>query len=207
MASTLWLVRHGHRFDFAYPDWFTVAPQRYDPPLSAQGFQQVEQLSHRLAPEKIDHLFCSPFLRTLQTGYLLAEKLDLPIKIEPGLGEWLNADWMTETPQTVSWEQLSLLHSRVDPSYRPYLWPQFPETETAMLARFSKMAQYLTQEFDGALLIVGHSATVRGIITGLGETEEPLTIPVASLCQCVYHQGKWQLTLPPKVFTEGSLTI
>ncbi len=192
MSSTLWLVRHGHRFDFAYPDWFTVAPHRYDPPLSAQGFRQVEQLSDRLAQENFDHLFCSPFLRTIQTAYLFAEKLDLPIKIEPGLGEWLNPDWMMEMPQTVSWEHLTPLFPRIDQSYIPYLQPIFPETETMMMVRLARMAQYLTQQFTGSLLVVGHSATVKGLVTGLCGEREPFKISVASLSQCVYDQGKWQ---------------
>ena len=42
-----------------------------------------------LQKEKIDHIYCSPFLRTVQTAHQVANELSLPVKIEYGLSEGL----------------------------------------------------------------------------------------------------------------------
>ena len=60
MTKTVWIVRHGNRLDFVYPEWFELATRRYDPPLAEDGFIQANKLALRLASEKIDHIFTSP---------------------------------------------------------------------------------------------------------------------------------------------------
>ena len=52
-------LRHGFRFDSAL--YFT--------PLTATGLEQADNLVEILKDEKIDTIYCSPFLRTLQTIY------------------------------------------------------------------------------------------------------------------------------------------
>ena len=48
----------------------------------------------RLRHEGIEHIFASPFIRTVETAYHIAEALDLSVKIEHGAHEWLGADWV-----------------------------------------------------------------------------------------------------------------
>ena len=96
MSQIVLIARHANRLDFVYPDWFLTAERRYDPPLSDDGMIQAQQLAKRLKGERITHIFASPFLRTIQTANAIAEVLDLSIKLEIGLSEWLNPEWMTE---------------------------------------------------------------------------------------------------------------
>ena len=86
--QTVWIARHGNRLDFVKPEWFNTAKRRYDPPLSEDGFIQAKQLGKCLQKENISHIFASPFLRTIQTASEVAKILDLPIKLEAGIGEW-----------------------------------------------------------------------------------------------------------------------
>lgn len=216
MEQSIWLVRHGHRQDFAHPEWFETALHRYDPPLSEQGFKQVKKLAQRLAKEKIDHIFCSPFLRAIQTAYPMAKALNLPIKLEKGLGEWLNPEWMTEYPKTeIEENSLNFLalwqtqespsfqgrlreeknDNRIDWDYQSLVLPVYPETEAEMMARTVKTMESLLEQFTGNLLLVGHAVTVKvGANSLLGENVI-LTVPVASLSKLVYEQGQWQLKL------------
>ncbi|MCZ0902379.1 histidine phosphatase family protein, partial [Microcoleus sp. HI-ES] len=83
-----------------------TAEHRYDPHLSEDGHIQAKQLANRLKGEGISHIFASPFLRTVQTANHVANALDLSIKLEWGLCEWLNPEWMTEMPETLSVEAL-----------------------------------------------------------------------------------------------------
>ena len=192
--KTVWIARHGHRFDFAYPEWFLTAERRYDPALSNQGFVQVQQLANRLKQEPIDHLFCSPFLRAIQTAHPISQLLDLPLKIERGLGEWLNPDWMTEYPQTSPIEELTQKYS-IDQPYFSRLIPTYPESESAMMQRMASIAGQLVTEFSGNLLLVGHGATVGGITAGLMGENLIWQAPLACLTKIVYVKNRWKIEL------------
>lgn len=195
MTKTVWITRHGNRYDFVNPDWFITAKLRYDPHLAEDGIIQAQQLGQRLKSEKITHIFTSPFLRTVQTAHEVAKILDLPIKLEAGLGEWLNPNWMDQDPEIRSPETLAQHYPRIDLDYRSRVIPQYPETEAAVQARTAKTAQKLVNEFIGELLFVGHGASVLGTAAGL--LAEPLTIRVSFCCltKLVQNNGDWEVEL------------
>lgn len=195
MERTIWLVRHGHRWDFAYPEWFETAERRYDPPLSDRGIEQSQKLAYRLALVKIDHLFCSPFLRAVQTAHFIAEILNLSIKVESGIGEWLNPEWMTEYPQTEPRESLARQYPLLDPDYLSCLCPSYPETKTEMMARLGAVTEQLLTAFSGNLLLVGHVGTVTGVAASLLGENLMEKVPVASLTQFVQRANGWDLNL------------
>ena len=63
--QTIWLVRHGSRFDFIKPQWFSNSTKPYDPPLAHNGYIQAKKLAERLKTENIQHIFsCSYHSRT-----------------------------------------------------------------------------------------------------------------------------------------------
>jgi hypothetical protein len=75
-AQSLFVIRHGDRWDYQHPEWLETAKRRGDPPLSTLGHEQAREtgifLDRLLAKEgftgdKITWL-ASPFLRTLQTS-------------------------------------------------------------------------------------------------------------------------------------------
>lgn len=181
MVSKIYLLRHGHRFDFAYPEWFNTALRRYDPPLSLEGSIQVQKLAKTLINLSIDHIIVSPFLRTIQTGHIIGEILDLPIKLETGLGEWHNPAWMSEKPEIHPPEELKLFYPLIDWQYQSKLTPRYPETKEMVLARMKDITCILQQEFNGNLLLVGHSITVEGIRKALSQKNEEIFPSFASL--------------------------
>ena len=89
--ANLYLVRHADRFD-SYPanKWVERASRnQQDPrdcPLSEFGHSQAAQLADFFTG-KVQKVYSSPYLRTLQTANHVAEKLDLPINVEHGLSE------------------------------------------------------------------------------------------------------------------------
>ncbi len=173
MPQTVWIARHGNRLDFVNPEWFNTAALPYDPPLSEDGIVQAQNLGKRLRKESIAHIFASPFLRTVETAYQIAETLALPIKLESGLSEWLNPDWMPVMPEKLSIEALAKRFPRIDLSYDSRVVPQYPETSEQVLERSGETARRLTREFSGEILLVGHRASVVGATIGLlGETTQ-----------------------------------
>lgn len=197
-SQTVWIARHANRLDFVYPEWFNTAPRRYDPPLSEDGFVQAEQLANRLKGEKIQHIFASPFLRTVQTAHAVAAALDLPLKLEWGLCEWLNPDWMSDKPETAPFEELIQDYPRIDLSYQSYVVPQYPETpEAVCLNRAAETASYLAAKFSQDILLVGHGATVLGCTMGLvpGVTENDIRAALCCVVKLVREADQWAIAL------------
>lgn len=197
MSQIVWIARHANRLDFVNPEWFNTAERRYDPPLSADGFLQAQELAERLKGERISHIFTSPFLRTVQTANQVAEILDLPLKLEWGLCEWLNPEWMTEMPETLSPQELAQEFPRIDLRYHSRVVPKYPEYDPVCLQRAGETARLLADEFSGEILLVGHGASVIGATMGLA-VEAAETELSAGLC-CLYklvRQGEtWDMEL------------
>ncbi|MBE8990399.1 histidine phosphatase family protein, partial [Nostoc sp. LEGE 12450] len=163
MSQIVWIARHANRLDFVNPDWFLTAERRYDPPLSDDGMVQAQQLARRLKKENISHIFASPFLRTVQTANAVAELLNLPIKLETGLSEWLNPVWMTEEPERLSTPALAELFPRIDSSYTSRIAAKYPETHEKVRERSGQTARCLATEFfPEDILLVAHGASVLG---------------------------------------------
>lgn len=197
MSQIVWIARHANRLDFVEPEWFETAQRRYDPPLSRDGVIQAQKLAWRLKSEKIAHIFSSPFLRAIQTAQEVATVLDLPIKIEPGLGEWLNPEWMTEMPETEPQELLRQEYPRIDLAYTSRVIPQYPETTEQLFARCVQTAEQLLQEFAGKgdLLFVGHSLSVLGVTKGLVGGNPTLNTPLCCLVKLLFQGNGWEIEL------------
>ncbi|MEH2200108.1 histidine phosphatase family protein [Nostoc sp.] len=198
MSQIVWIARHANRLDFVNPDWFLTAERRYDPPLSDDGMVQAQHLAKRLKRENIGHIFASPFLRTVQTANAVAELLNLPIKLETGLSEWLNPVWMTEEPERLSTPALAKLFPRIDTSYTSRIAAKFPETHEKVRERSGQTARCLASEFfPEDILLVAHGASVLGGAMGLvGEiAKTEVKASLCSLVKVVREDPEWLLEL------------
>ncbi|MCC5607073.1 histidine phosphatase family protein [Nostoc sp. CHAB 5834] len=198
MSQIVWIARHANRLDFVNPDWFLTAERRYDPPLSDDGMVQAQQLARRLKKENITRIFASPFLRTVQTANAVAEMLNLPIKLETGLSEWLNPVWMTEEPERLSTPALAKLFPRIDTSYTSRIAAKYPETHEKVRERSGQTARCLATEFfPEDILLVAHGASVLGGAMGLvGEiAKTEVKASLCSLVKVVRQEPEWLLEL------------
>lgn len=195
MEQTVWIARHGNRLDFVFPEWFNTAEFRYDPPLSEDGMVQAKELGQRLKSENIKFIFASPFLRAIQTAYAVAEVLDLPIFLEAGLSEWLNADWMVSHPQLNPITIIAQKYPRLDLSYNSRVVPQYPESLASVDERTGLTARKLAAEFSANILLVGHGASVSGAARGLLMSQEKINAPLCCLVKLVRRGDRWQMEL------------
>lgn len=197
MTQIVWLARHANRLDFVNPEWFNTAERPYDPPISDDGFIQAQQLAQRLKQEKIKHIFASPFLRTVQTANEVAQVLDLPIKLESGLSEWLNPAWMPKMPERLSTEALAQMFPKIDISYTSRVMAEYPETKEVVLERSGKTARILADEFPEDILLVGHGASVLGATMGLvGATAQTeVNAVLCCLVKIVRQDREWVMEL------------
>lgn len=198
MPDVLWVTRHANRQDFVDPNWHETADRPHDPGLSPDGVEQAERLAQRLAQTAIDRIVASPFLRTVQTAHAVANTLDQPVRLEPGIGEWHNADWFSAAPTLLGPDALTERFSRVNLTHDPCLTPAFPESRDAMLARVQSAARCLIRRYDGTdeLLLVGHGATVYGVLQGLvGDDVPDAGCPLASITKLVRRDDTWTIAL------------
>src|SRR4051812_42950973 len=96
-GRTIWVVRHAEREDNINCSWLRQAnPLRLksdNSPLSKRGHQQAKELAQRFATQQLDHVFASPFERTMETATAIVSArkgaMALKVKVEPGLVEAL----------------------------------------------------------------------------------------------------------------------
>ncbi len=194
-SQTVWIARHGNRLDFVNPNWFNTAKRRYDPPLSEDGFIQAKQLGKHLKKENISHIFASPFLRTIQTASEVAKILDLPIKLEAGIGEWHNPHWMSEHPETHPQEILEKDYPNIDWNYSSYLVPKYPEMEVTMMARMATVIEKIVKDYSQEILLVGHGASVIGLTEGLTKETPKFRASLCCLVKLVKTNNQWDIKL------------
>ena len=195
MSQIVWVARHGNRLDFVNPEWFNTAQRPYDPPLSDDGVVQAQQLGQRLKSENITHIFSSPFLRTVQTAAQVAQALDLPIKLEAGLSEWLNPEWMKQKPEILSLQALAQKYPRIDRHYSSRVVPQYPESNETVMGRTAQTVRQLVEEFSEDILLVGHGASVLGTTVGLVKGNPIVNASLCCLVKLVRHSEQWEMEL------------
>lgn len=165
--QTLWLVRHAHRLDFVQPEWFNTATYRYDPPLSVEGFDRANSLAQQLSQVQIERIYTSPFLRTIQTADPLARLLQLPIRLEWGLCEWLCQDWTDGFPETTPINESIRCYPNIDDAYQSLVIPCYPEDIQELDARIVTIAGKLVQGNSENSLAIAHKGSVLGIAAAL----------------------------------------
>lgn len=196
MPRTLWIVRHANRQDFVDPEWRETADRPHDPGLSPDGEKQAHRLARRLMETSVQRIIASPFLRTVQTAQAIADALDQSFALEPGLGEWLNVEWFDGRPETLPANTLANRFDRLERGHAPCHTPSFPESRDAMFERMGAAARCLVTRYDGDLLLVGHGATVQGVLLGLVGNDVPERgCPLASVTKLVRPGGQWALAM------------
>ncbi|MCR9291504.1 MAG: histidine phosphatase family protein [bacterium] len=83
MKTRVLLIRHGQSANNAQPEELRVA----DPGLTEIGERQALATAQALMREPITHLYCSPFLRALETARPLAEVSGLPVRVRSDIFE------------------------------------------------------------------------------------------------------------------------
>ena len=188
--QTVWLCRHGNRIDFVDPSW-----KGDDPHLSEDGIIQAKETGLRFQGEGIQHIFTSPFLRTIETAHHIAEALNLPIKIEHGASEWLNPEWFSERPAHIPLDDLLKRFPRVDGKHKSVVMPRYPEGAEEAFVRAGQASRILADTFSGDLLLIGHGHSVTGMAKGFMGAECQISCGLCALVKVVRQDGRITLEL------------
>lgn len=191
---TLWMARHGNRYDFADPNWADTADRPHDPGLAPDGVEQSRKLGERLKDAPVDRIIASPFLRTVQTAHHVAEVTEHDVYLEPGLSEWRNPDWYATAPTLLPARRLQDLFPCVRLGHDACRAAAYPETKADALARIGDAGRCLVDRYPGeTLFLVGHGITVQGVLEGFLGTIPNDGCPLASLTKLVRDDQGWRL--------------
>lgn len=194
MVETVWVLRHGQRQDTVDPDWATHADRVHDPGLTDHGHWQAERSGERLREEGIEEIYASPFLRATQTANHVAESIEQSVRLEDGLGEYLNPEWFDEYPDTLSHDELGERFPRIDREYSSLLEPSFPETHDEAERRIGEVARQIVAETSAErVLLVGHGATIGGVTAGLVGSTDSLEAPLTGLTELRQRENEWHV--------------
>ena len=192
MSQRIWIVRHGNREDFQNPGWSRTALRPFDPALSADGETQAKEVGLSLRGEHIHRVLASPFLRTIQTASHIADALDLPVCLEPGIGEILPN--VQSTPQLLPEDERRQRFPRIDDKYTAINELPYPETSEEGHERAAIAARTLTDRFPAQnLLMVTHGAPVVGIVRGLTGLEDRINVPLCCIFTLQRNDGGWDV--------------
>jgi 2,3-bisphosphoglycerate-dependent phosphoglycerate mutase len=107
--TELLLIRHGRSADVV-----PGSPESADPPLHAEGEQQVAALAERLAGKRLDAVYASHLRRAADTARGIAHPLGLEVRIDPELeevrlGQWGHGEFRRRAfvmdPEWVAWSR------------------------------------------------------------------------------------------------------
>lgn len=188
-ASVVYIARHGERIDHVDKSWVKNAERPHDPYLTEVGIQQAAALGTHLMDKKLNHIFCSPFYRTIQTANEVSKATDVPISLEPGLSEWLNPTWYPTKPPLLSIETLKDEFPAIDLSHKPLLHPDYPECHSSAVARSEDIAKGLASRHGGNILFVSHGLVCEYTARGLTDTGKRPYISYCSLQTCVLREN------------------
>ncbi len=169
----IWIMRHGLRRDSIDPSWRKTAKNPDDPPLAQEGRLQAIDTGKFLSNKDIQLIYSSPFLRCIQTAGLIASIIKVPIRVEYGLSEALFAKWFSKMPDVSSITELKKEVEWIDEAYKSVVIPSFPENEEKdTWERCARTMQRILADTKGNILLVGHGASVAGMLNALTGTDE-----------------------------------
>jgi broad specificity phosphatase PhoE len=165
MRTTLYLIRHAAtEANLSRPA--LLQGRRHDPPLAKFGVRQAELTRDFLAVRAIDHIYCSPLLRAVETARIIAEPHGLTPTPHEGLtecdvGKWEGLDWETIRCQDAE------RYDRFMCQPGQFGYPG-GESFADVHSRTSRTIEELLAEHQGeALLIVAHHVVNRTYLAGL----------------------------------------
>lgn len=163
----MYLLRHGQSEFNVHFAKTRIDPGIEDPGLTELGRSQADWAAGILAERPIQRIVSSPYTRALQTATPLAERLGLPIAIEPLIREHYH--FTCDIGSSAS--TLREVWPHIDFGDLPERWwPHESETEDQVAARCRAFAERFETATDwGATVYVSHWGFIRGL-TGLTVT-------------------------------------
>lgn len=151
---SLYILRHEERDD---------SNPLFDSPLTKNGIEKSTKLVPLLQRLEIDIIYCSPFLRVVQTIHQYCLQTNKHVNIDNALYESLDSPLFTEENKNKSWNDLPIQYKCiVNKNYKP-IW-----NDTKLNESFDDIINRVKLFMDRVdrkqnILIVSHKTTCNAI--------------------------------------------
>jgi glucosyl-3-phosphoglycerate phosphatase len=154
------LLRHAQSlFNVSYAVT-RVDPGIRDPELTELGREQARAAAEKLRSAPVKRLITSPYMRALQTTAIVQEILNLPVSVEPLVGE--RGAFVCDIGTHGG--ELARQWPDFDFSHMPGQWWSVEETEDALLGRCARFRSVMCAVADWPhVLVVTHWGFIRGL--------------------------------------------
>ena len=118
-------------------------------PLTKTGLENAIKLVPYLKKEKIDKIYCSPFIRTLQTIYPYSKENDIKINIEYGLSELHNEEIIAKKAVGISLPEYLAESFNYNPEYKTLVKPTeiiYPEKDKHAQTRIKRVLKKVIED-------------------------------------------------------------
>ena len=207
-AKNIFLIRHGERLDKVNLNWATNALRPHDTPLSAMGHKQASHLGKwlysKIPIRKPAKIFCSPFIRCVQTANEIAKQLESlqnsgtfstnisEICIEPGICEdpYYMKGMICNQPWFLNAADLISISHRIKLNYVPIRQVSYKEindktyienTNTSTEERLHNVIHEIIHhpyvQEDGTAIVVTHAKPCVDMLRSLSPVIENIHIP------------------------------
>ncbi len=136
-------------------------PGFVDPGLTEEGVRQAKDVGEALSGREIRRVIASPYSRTLETAEIIADRIGLPVCVDPLVGERACFACDIGSPRAQlarRWPEFEFgaLGER--------WWPELEETEAGLLERCARFRREAALAVDRRyLLVVTHWGFIRGL--------------------------------------------
>jgi len=138
-----------------------IDPGLPDPPLTARGREQAEELALRVRPFGIRRILASPYRRALETASIVAARLEVPVEVDPLVRERFAFSCDVGTPAS----RLRALFPHLPLDRLPEVWwSTRVESDAAVEARARALRERLARDRGPLpLLVVSHWGFLRAL--------------------------------------------
>jgi broad specificity phosphatase PhoE len=142
-------------------------------PLTSVGLKNSINLVDIIKKYNINHIYSSPFIKTLQTIKPYVEEKQLKIKIDYSLSEMMQLDIIPKKSYQVRLPDYIAKLFNYDEHYKSQIEPEdlsYPENDKNVELRIKKILKYIISSYskdkdtDNNILIVTHEACCLSII-------------------------------------------
>eukprot|EP00696_Hemimastix_kukwesjijk_P011569 gnl/Hemi2/24520_TR8249_c0_g1_i1.p1 gnl/Hemi2/24520_TR8249_c0_g1~~gnl/Hemi2/24520_TR8249_c0_g1_i1.p1 ORF type:complete len:560 (+),score=170.08 gnl/Hemi2/24520_TR8249_c0_g1_i1:443-2122(+) len=166
-VPTVYLIRHGERYDYTDKDWAPNNTHPHDAPLSQIGYSQALDVVDRLIHCNPHIIASAPFQRAIQSAEPLARCHRKKISVEPGFCEYMCNKTRSKMPEFVS--SIQTISPWVDVAYKRKWEKNELETWEDVFVRTNHTITKLLEECEnnGDLFIFSHRSTLQTCVSAL----------------------------------------
>ena len=165
-------------------------------PLTQTGLDNAEKLISKLTELKINLIYSSPFIRTLQTIYPYSKQTNQNVNLEYGLAELHHVDIIPKKAIGINLPEYLAISFNYNPSYKTIVKPtdiQYPEEDKHVMKRVKKILKQIISDYSNTslnIILVSHQSICTNILKIVNSHSEEYKNKVPKDILTNYEKGK-----------------